>query len=176
MRALTKRERSISVICILLVVSYIGFNGIYKPLSERLEFLDQKAVVLQEQLKKNEGIIQSAKAVEKDYTETIGRFKQTKSNEQEMSAILSEIEQVARQLGLQIADLKPQRVKTDANFNRFSVSLTISSELDNIIQFLYELQREPHFFNVEEVRFDKGAQRGVEALKTSLILSRFLIP
>lgn len=176
MRPLTKREQNILIICIVLVFSYVGYNGVYKPTSERIQYLDERALTLQQQLKKSQMTISRSDLVGRKYADIIKRFKQSRSNEQEMSAILSEIENAAKQLNLQIADLKPQRVKSDEDFNWFSISLTISSGLDNIVQFLYAVQNEPYFFNVEEIRFDKGAQRGVEDLKTSLVLSRFLIP
>lgn len=176
MRALTKREKNILIICVVLGGAYFGYNGVYKPVTERLDYLDQKAVVLQKQIKKNREMIKNSEQVEKNYAEIVDRFKQVRSNEQEMSAILSEIEDVARGLEMQIADLKPHRVRSEANFNRFSVSLTLSSEISDIVQFIYELQKEPHFFNVEEVRFDKSNQRGKDSLKTSLVLSRFFIP
>ena len=173
----TKRELVTFIICIILVVIYGSYIGIVRPLREKISSLDDDFESQQKKLRKNLKIIEKAKAMNRQYDQYLSQLKQSGSNEQVMASILSEIEQVAGQLGLKITDLKPKRVKREEYYNLFSVNLTIDSDLNEILQFIYTLQGEPHFFRVDEFTFEKGAQRNSgQALKTRFVLSRILIP
>jgi len=175
-KRLTKREQKIFIVTLVLILGYIGNNLLVKPLKEKILSLDQAIVAEEIRLKKNQRIIGQAKALSEDYNAYLNNFKQSKTNEQVMSSILSEIEEVAGELELRISDLKPKRVKRGEYYNRFSVSLTIDSDFVDIIHFLYILQKQPHLFDVEEVRFDKGSRRRSSTMKTQLVLGKMLIP
>lgn len=176
MRPLTKREKYILVFCLVMIVGLGAYNFIFKPFSEAIENVGKKIESQQKKLRSNQRIIQKAKAVKRDYENYVAGYKQSKSNEQAMSALLSEIEEAANQLQLRIADLKPQKVKENDFYNQFSVSLTIDSDFGSVLQFLYTLQNKPHLLNVEEIQFEKGSQRNSSSVKTNLVLSRILIP
>ena len=92
-----------------------------------------------------------------------------------MAAILSEIESVANQIKLRIDDMKPQKIKKVGFQNNFPVSLAVDGTLSSIIQFLYTLQNSPHYFDIDELYFEKGAMR-TSQVKCRLILSKTLIP
>ena len=176
MKRLTKREKKIFLACLIVIISYGCYMGLWKPLKDKIDSLDQKIQTQHRRLLKDLRVIQDAQNIETSYNTFHNNFKQEKTNEQIMSSILSEIEEVAGQLALRISDLKPMRVKNEEFFNRFSVSLTIDSDLPGIVHFLYLLQTQPHLFDVESVRFDKGPERKVASIKTHLTLSKIFIP
>lgn len=175
-RRLTRREQKIMVICFTLVLVYGGYNGIYKPFMEKAAQLDADIIRQQSRLSKETRSLRQSGEMQSAYENFRAQFKQDKTNEQVMSAILSEIEEVASELDLRISDLKPKRVQNENFYNRFSVSLTIDSDFPKVMEFLYYLQKDPHLFDVEEVRFDKGSRRRSSEIKTSLVLGRILVP
>ena len=175
-RRLTDREGRIAILCAIIILSYLSYNLVIKPLKDKSENLDTQIETAINQLKKNMTLLEKTGGINNDYNEYQNNFRQTKSNEQVMSSILNEIEKVAAELKLKISDLKPKRVKKEEYFNHFSVSLTIDSDFKDIVQFLYILQRDPHLFKVEELRFDKTTQRNTTAIKTTLVLDKILIP
>ena len=175
-RRLSKREQKIFVLCLLTALIYVGYAKAIKPLQARIDLMDAKITKQNKKIQQNLKTIKKAAALEPTYDQYIKKFKQSGSNEQVMSSILSEIEQVARELDLRISDLKPKRVQSAETHNRFSVSLTIDSEFVDIIHFLYLIQTQPHLFDVDEVQFDKGASRRSTAVKTQLVLGKNLVP
>ena len=98
----------------------------------------------------------------------------TASESASMSAIITEIENVSGEANIRIADLKPQKVRKTGSFNNFSVSLILDGQLTSIMNFVYNLQNQPHLFAVDEMRFDKKSPNSTD-LKGYLILSRVLI-
>jgi len=174
-KRLTKREQGIFIACASLIFIYVGFNGIFKPLKETSQMVDRKIEVQQRRLDKDMRIIRKAKALGKEYSVILEQFKQSESDEQVMSKIFLEIERVADELGLKIADLKPKKVRKVDFYNRFSVSLTLESQFQEIVHFIYILQKQPLLFDIDEVRFEQGPRRNRATINTHLILSKILI-
>ena len=175
-RRMTKREQKIFVFCVIVVIAFGGFQGIYKPLKAKNLELGSKILVLNKRLKKNSITVQKAKLMNKSYDEFFDKFKQTKTNEQVMSSMIAEIEQVAAEMELIIADIKPKKVKQEEFYNRFSVSLTVNSGFSEIVHFIHQLQDEPHMFTVDQMRFDKASRRRSSTIKSRFILSKILAP
>ena len=175
-RRFTKSEQNFFVICLFFVFMYSGYRGLILPLKGQIVSVDRKIEAEHKKLDKSSKIIQKAKALEGEYNEFLSKFKQDKSNEQVMSSILTEIEGVAGELDLHISDLKPKIVNKYDNYNRFSVSLTIDSEFVTTLKFIHILQQEPHYFGVDELRFDNNTQRNVSSIKSNLVFSKVLIP
>ena len=163
-RHLSARELKIFILSLVLASTYIGYILLVKPAKEKFFALDEEILVQQRRLAKSSTEIQKAADMEKILAVYEQKFKQPASNEGTMSSILSEIETVAADLKLQIANLTPKRVKEADFANRFSVSLSIDGDFMNILQFLHRLQGEPHLFDVEEARFYKGARHQSSSL------------
>lgn len=175
-KRLTPREQVIAVMCLLAVSVYLAYYFVAIPLKDKVSYLEQKIEAEEKKYNKNIKLTHKAKALEGEFKEFSLKFKQDKANEQVMSSILSEIEQVAGDLKLHISDLKPKVVNRQEFYNRFSVSLTIESQFVPIIHFLFMVQNDPHFFSVEELRFDNGLQRENQNIRTTLVLSKIFVP
>jgi len=176
MKRLTTREQIIFVVCLFLVFIYLGYQLGVKPLNEKVAFIKTKIEAEERKLGKHLAVLGNTSTLEEVYQVYLSHFKQSKSNEQVMSSMVSEIEDVASELSLRISDLKPKRVKTDQYSNHFSVSLTLESSLPDIIHFMHKLQNQPYLLAVEEFRFDKSARAEAATIKTQLVLSKTLIP
>lgn len=175
-RRLSARELKILIVSSVVASTYIGYTLLVRPAKEKFIALDEEIAAQQRRLAKNSIEIKKAQDMEKNLEVYEQKFKQPASNEGTMSSILSEIEAVAADLKLQIANLAPKRVKETDLSNRFSVSLTIDGDFLDILQFLHTLQSEPHLFDVEEARFDKGMRQQSSSVKASLVLGKTFIP
>ena len=158
----------------VMIFAYVGNNVLVKPLKDKIASADRKIRTYQRRLNKSANAVQKSKELEQRYNEYLNRFKQSKTDEQVMASILSEIEEVSGTFGLLIAELKSKKVKRGEHYNTFSVSLTINSELIDILRFLHTLQGQPHFFDLKEARFDKTSRRKSATIRTRLILSKIL--
>lgn len=174
-RPLTRREWNIFVLCIVIVMVYVGYNAAIKPLSQRISTVELSIQKEKNKLSKSLKVLEDQKHYKSQYIKYLSKFKQDQNNDDVMSSILSEIQQVGGKLNLRISELKPQKVQKEQYFNRFSVSLTIDSTFVDIINFIYDLQSKPYLFKVEEFRFDKGSQRQEQTIKTHLVVSRVLV-
>ena len=174
-RTLTKREGNIFALCIIVVLIYAGYRIVIKPLRRENALVEIGIQKEKKNLIKNLRVLAVQKNYKGRYVKYLSKFKQDQNNDEVMSLILSEIQQVGGKLNLRISELKPIKVKKEQYFNRFSVSLIIDSTFVDIIRFIYKLQSKPYLFKVEEFRFDKSSRRKEQTMKTHLILSRVLV-
>ena len=175
-RRLSARELKVLIFSSLLAAAYIGYILLVRPAKEKFISLDEEIAAQQRRLVKTSMEIKKAGDMEKILAAYEQKFKQPASNEGTMSSLLSEIEAVAADLKLQIANLTPKRVKETNFSNRFSVSLSIDGDFMDILQFLHRLQGEPHLFDVEEARFDKGTRQQAASVKASLVFGKTFFP
>ena len=176
MKKLSKREKFIAGICVMFVASYIGYGLIYKPADKEVAYLDGEIQRKQREIVKGLSIIKKEKRREGEYRSIEQKFKQGKPDEQVMSVLLAEIESVAHGLEIKISNLNPQKLKKENGYHYFSVSLTLDSSLEDILRFIYLLQREPHIFYIEDLRLDKVTRKKSQKIKTRLVLGKLLIP
>jgi len=174
-RRLTEREQKIFIACLVMVVLSVFYNGLARPLKAKADFLRQEISIRQSQLERDRGAIQASKVLDEQYDIYAWQFHQPGTEEEAASSILSEIEKVAGKLGLHVTDLKPKRIERNEHNNQFSVSLTISSELVDIVRFLYTLQQAPHLFDVEEIEFEKLVRRKESVMTTRLVLGKVFV-
>ncbi len=174
-RRLTSRELNILVMCIFMVVVYVGYHLVYKPLNNRLLSLEGRIEIARKKIREKMRILQREDAVKSEYRTFESLLKQKQSDSREMASILAEIEAVANQVGLRLADLKPRKVRSEGFFNQFSVSLSVEGEMPLINRFLYLLENEPYLYDIDDVQLEKRSVR-TSLVRCELQLSRFLIP
>jgi hypothetical protein len=173
-RQFSQRERRIATGLVVVIALALIYRAAYVPLKEKSADIKGRIETGQKQLTKNMKVLRKAQRYEKEHQTLLENFKQKGSDAQTMSALITEIESVAGQVNIRIADLKPQKVRKVDAFNSFSVSLILDGELTPIMNFVYNLQNQPHLFAVDELRLDKKSPNSQD-LKGYLILSRILL-
>ncbi|MBZ0167603.1 MAG: type 4a pilus biogenesis protein PilO, partial [Candidatus Omnitrophica bacterium] len=139
------------------------------------EMAEEGILTQQKLLNEKKKIIARAMAKAASYEYYKELFRQEGRSEQVMSGILKEIEEVASNLDIRIASLKPQRDNETQAYNEYSVSLNITTTFENSVNFLYNLQKRPFMFTVDKFDYDKRSRKGKE-ITIQLILSKTLIP
>ena len=175
-RKLTERERNIFIILVVLLFGFNLMQFVIKPLREQNSYFEQDISSKLKSLRKEVKKVRKSKIVEQKYLFFLNVFRQNKSDEKIMSDFLSSIEEVSRKINLSISDLKPKKIKKEQYYNRFSASLIINSQLNEVVNFLSLLQSSPYLLKVDEIKFERISRGKKAFVKTRLSLSKILIP
>ena len=105
----------------------------------------------------------------------IERYRQQGSSERVMSRMLQEIQEVAGDIDIQVADLKPQRMRIENGMSVFSVSLRLNVEFIDLMELLYNLRQEPYEFGLQDLKIDKGVSRRGSQLSVSIVLRKVYV-
>ena len=150
------------------------YAGIYLPIHNQSVSLRERIDLAETQLQKTERTIYRGKFTQEEYQTLLEYFKQSSSDEQEMSSMLSQIESAARGIDMRIVDMKPRRPKLNDLYNQFLINLEIDGELVSVTEFIHKLQSSPYLFHIDEMRLNKPSPQMPE-LKCQVTLSKILI-
>lgn len=174
MKQFSQREQSILVVSIIIISVYLFYSVLYRPWMTMLDGYDQEKEKDRRILTKNSKVILQAEGITKIYDKYFNLFQQKKSDEEQMSGIISQLEAIATEMHLHFSEIKPRKVKKAEFYNIFSVSLTMEGNFPAIVEFIYKLQTQPYLFNIEEIHLEKNLPQD-NSLQTSLVISRKLI-
>ena len=175
-RRLNPREAKILFAAAAVLISAVAFHMIYIPLWEKKRFLNEQLLDMRREMALDRTVIRTAGAIHGRYESYLGRFGQAGSGEEAVAAVLKDIEEIIRNLNLDVGDLKPGPLKNEGDHYVFTVDLSINDDLTDLVRFLYALQQAPHFFDVDEMRIEKTERRGNDpGLKTRLALSKVFV-
>lgn len=174
MPRLNSSEKRLFIICLILAGTGFFIRIAANPLKEMFTNPDKKIVESRKRLRKNLRTIRENNMVLARYNAYVKDFGQKMTDEQEMSAMISELEGVAEETDILFSEIKSRRVNKVDFYKVFSVSLKMNGNLEQIVHLLYLLQSKPHLFRVDELRLNKQSRR-TSLLKARLILSRTVI-
>ena len=73
------------------------------------------------------------------------------TDEEETARLLSLIEQSARKYGVSLSDVKPNPMKAEKWTKRFEVELNGECTLEQLTQFIFELEQSAQMLKVEQI-------------------------
>ena len=169
------REKNIFFLFLVVCGIYGVYAGIYRPAVFKGREIESDIAEAQMMLAEQAKVIRRARAMGARFDGDLQAMRQTVSNEEVMSLILSEIEAAAGALKVRVTEMKPQGTQKEDFYNKFSVSLTVDGDLKDILQFIHALQGESHHLIVSQFSLERAFQNTKEML-AKLVVNRILIP
>ncbi len=174
-RSFSNREKSIFVLCVIIVGFYLVYYFGYQQMKGDLVAQQELILEGKKDLRKYSRILREEEPIRQKLKSYEDLFKQQSSDEGERTRILSDIEAVAQKASIKITNMEPGRMKKQDFYNYFSVSVQTQSSLKKICAFLYALEDKPYLFHIDEMRLEKYSIQA-EELKCQFTISRSLLP
>jgi len=176
---LSKNTGPLMYVAGVLAALYLIYNFVVGPIILKFERLD-KAIQMQEaKLKKNLEITGKKDAIDSEYTKHSDQLRQEKTDEEEVTSLLSNIESIAQGIPISITDMKPRAIKEMDFHKRLAVDIEVEAKMDEITEFIYNLQNEPYLLKIERLRIKSKSSRRRKTpskLKGYLLVTKILIP
>ncbi|HPB67635.1 MAG TPA: type 4a pilus biogenesis protein PilO [Candidatus Omnitrophota bacterium] len=172
---LSPREKKILSLSLAVLAVYLVKTLVVAPVQTRSEGLDRQIRNAEQKLLSASRTIRKSQVVQRRYEALLEDYRQTQSDEEVMSGILTEIEATAAGNSLSISDLKPNRPKMINYYKEFSVSLVLEGDFTQVMEFVFKLQKEPYSYFVDEADISKHSPR-TSGLRCRFVLSKVLIP
>jgi len=171
---LSKREKSILLGCAAVVVVSILYNLIFEPLVKTWSNLNKQIKGSKLKLKKGKQIVRRSTEIAAHYDKIASFIPQGKgSDEEEITNLLSEIEQLARSAGSRITDIKPRKVKDTGYYKRYIVEVESEGDINGFTKFIYEIQNSSQLLKVEKLSIGMTRASG-GVLKANMVISKIL--
>ena len=157
-----------------LIFLVLYYFAVVLPMKDRGEGLLQRQALLAKKFGKEKNIVEQARSLGTDSQQYFTMFIQEFSEGEQMTAMIAEIESLAKEVGLRFSEVKPGKVNHQEDSNIFSVSLSTEGTTAQITHFLYLLESHPHFFQIDRFHLGKKSAQD-KILKASFTVSRLWI-
>ena len=171
MKKLNKREILIFAVCLAVVLMYVIYNFVILPMNERGSDISDQVMAAEKKLKKNRIIIQSGAGIDQQYQRLTKQLGVSTSKGAEFSQIISKLEGLAREANIHVANIQPQQALTKEVVRIYPVEIDIDGSWPSVAKFLYLVQAQPNFFNVDELNLERFSEN-VATLRGRMVLSR----
>ena len=170
---LLKREKKIILAVLIILLCIILYGFVLEPAFKGWVQLDNSISAKKIKLHKYVKLTAGLKAKNSEYRKYAPADKNTKSEEQELSVLLSNVEELARKSNVYLDILKPVSVKDEKLYKKFLVEAELETAMNDLMGFFYEIENSPLMLKVETV--DMAAKPGQkDIIKVRLLISKIL--
>ena len=156
--SVSKREKYIIVITLLVVALSIIYSFVIEPLHKEYARLKQEVVIKQAHLAKNLRLMKEKDIVKEEFKKYGQELKIKGSDEEEMASVLSEIEKIGNSTGVYLSDVKPQKIKDRDFYKIMLVEIKFQASIQTLTKFIYELQNSALLLKVSRLQVDSKGE------------------
>ncbi len=172
---LSVREKKIFYVVVGMFLFLVAYHGVWRPIMVKLLQLDDEAFAMQMKFRKAKVFLAQRQEIQEEAKKNPGLEKlDAGSDEEEIAKLLNFIEQTARKTQVSLSDVKPQPVKSDKQSKSYHVELNAEAGLEQLIDFIYEIEHSPQLLRLEQVNTALKEEKAT-ALKAFLVVSRVVV-
>jgi Tfp pilus assembly protein PilO len=172
---LSKREKTIfyavlglagfALFCLLIVFPiYFKISSLNKEIKEKTSAIAKDLRVL--------ALRETIEAETRKYETFLGG---AKTDEEEVTILLKEIENIARKGALYIVEMKPAGIREDKNeVRRFIVNLTCEGQMEQVLGFMYSIESSSNLLSIEKYQISPKSKDSSIA-QCSMTISKAVI-
>jgi len=172
--SISKREKNIIIAIIILAVFGVFWNFILEPCLKKWQDLDAQIAAKKVKLQKCVKSISDFQTKNAEYGKYASFVKGSKSDEQQLAVVLSEIDQLAKDSGVTLIILKPNSVKDVKIYKKFLAEAELDTTIKGLIKFLYQTENSNQMLKIENMDINATGQGQDSDIKVRVLISKIL--
>ena len=174
---LSKREKSLMYAVAGVIFLSLLYNFVFKTLLAEWKQLDYEISDKEITLRRNLRYIQQKNSVKNIYLK-YNKYVQQKdsevSNEEEMAALLNEVEKIAQENSVHITNIKPIPTKKLLFYKKYSLEMDCRATMEKYIKFIYSLYQSVQLIRAEKVKVASQG-KNTSLLKIHMLITKVSI-
>jgi len=173
---LSKREKTVFYVAVSVVLILFLDRIIIYPIYTKIKSLNGAVQDKKVRIEREMRILAQKDRISQESSTYAAYLTAAVSQEEAMTAFLKEIETLANKSALSIIDMKPAGVKEEKDKSKkFSVSLTCEGEMEQILEFMYNVENSQSLLSVERYQVSPKSRESSVA-SSSMTISKIVIP
>ena len=168
---LSKREKLILYAMASVVSLTLLDRLIISPISHKIASLDKEIQEKELDVKKDLRILAQKDKILAESTKYNSFLASPKSEEEEMTDILKEIETLANKSSVYLVDMKPGGVKAAGNSKKYVVNLNCEAQIEQLTEFMFDIENSNKLLTIEKYQISPKSKESSVA-RCSLSVSR----
>ena len=168
-----KEKLGLSLAFLVLAVAATD-RLIVSPIRLKFRRIDQSIKISEKQLAHDLRNVRLQGPITEKFEQYAPYVERSGSDEEEVAKILGEIESLARQSNVYLANVKPLTSKEIEFYIEYAVEIEAEADIERLTRFLYDLNMSNQLLRVEKLRLS-SQKKGEKTLKASLLITRILV-
>jgi hypothetical protein len=173
-KILTARERLILYLTLGFALFSLGFNYLALPLLDKNYSLNKEIAAAESKLTKYLRLLGRQDGIRDKYAKLSLDFKLTGRKPDALFAVLSELENIAKESNIRIIDLRPQVPNNSSLYKGVFVELKTEGVAQDYLKFIYNIENS--LFLLEIKRFQLAAKQAQQVLEGSFSILEISLP
>ena len=172
---LSKRERLVLNVTVFFISMTLLDRLIINPISSKMRSLTQEIEGEKTVIKKNLRLVAQKEKIRQESEKYDSYVSSSQSEEEEITSILKEIENLANKSSVYLIDMKPGGLKESAPARKYLINLNLESQMEQLTEFMYNIESSKSLFIIEKYQIGPKSKESSVA-KCSMTISKIVIP
>ena len=172
---LSKKEKLILNIAVFLISLVIFDRLLISPTFSKIRSLNEEITQEKAKIRKNLHILAQKDTITAESNKFNSFFETAKPEDEEMTSILKEVEQVANKNSVYLIDLKPGGLKGSGPAKKYLINLTLEAQMEQIVDFMFDIESSNRLLAVEKYQLEPKSRESSVA-RCAMVISKTFVP
>lgn len=172
---LSKREKIIFYCAVCFILVMLLDRLIISPVYSRIHTLNKEIKGRESDIKRGLHILTQKDKILSESAKFDPFFETAKTEEEEMTSVLKEIESLANKASVYLIDMKPGTIKTMGELKKYQVNLSCEAQMEQIINFMYDIEYSNKLLMIEKYQMSPKSKES-SVVVCNLSISKVVIP
>ncbi|MBI3618306.1 MAG: type 4a pilus biogenesis protein PilO [Candidatus Omnitrophica bacterium] len=172
---LSPRERLIFNLSAAFVFLVILDRTVISPIFSQIEALNKETRQEEAAIKKNLRLLAQKDKILAQSSKFESYLNSSLSQDEEVTAMLKEIEDLANKNSVYLVDLKPGDIKQSGATKKYLINLSLEAQMDQLAVFMYGVESSDRLFTIEKYQIEPKSRESSVA-RCTMIISRVAPP
>ena len=172
---LSKREKFIFYVAAIFISLATLDRLIVSPISSKIKSLNKDIEENESSIKNNLHILSQKDRILSESAKYTSFLSSNKTDEEEITSLLKEVENIANKASVYVTDMKPAPIKDLGSSKKYLMNLNCEAQMEQIINFMYNIEDSSKLLVIEKYQISpKSKESGVA--QVSMTISKTVIP
>jgi Tfp pilus assembly protein PilO len=173
---LSKREKTIFYIAFVFIFLAILDNFFISPIFSKIKNLNREISDTELKIKNSLKILSQKDRILNEAKKYSTFLISTKTEEEEITSLLQEIESIANKSQLYIVDMKPLPANIESSYiKKYLITLNSEGKMENIVDFIYSIENSNQLLVVEKYQITLKSKE-TNTAQLAITISKTVIP
>lgn len=172
---LSKREKSVLYITSIVISLTLLDRLLIYPIFSKMEELAEEIADKEAGIKKSLHILTHKDRILAASVKYRTFIKRSKSEEEEMTTLLKEIEMLASDNSIYLIDMKPGGLEETETTKKYLLNLNCEAQMKQLVDFMYNVEMSPKLLTIEKYKINPKSKDSSVA-RCSMSISKMVIP
>ncbi len=169
------RERMIFNLTAAFLFLMLLDRTVISPIFSQIDALNQEIKQEEAAIKKNLRLLAQKDAILAQSSKFEPYLNSSLSQDEEVTSMLKEIEDLANKNSVYLIDLKPGDIKQSGATKKYFINLSLEAQMDQLTVFMYGVESSDRLFTIEKYQIEPKSRESSVA-RSTMIISRVAPP